>query len=212
VTRLRFISSAFLASPALIISHAAADARAIRSSTCGSSCNLFLRGSAAPVRVRLEIQLPTTLVGYVGVELCRREIGMSEHFLNRSQVCSSLAKVGRKRMSEEVWMDAVGVEAGFLGQLAEDQEGARACQRPPAGVQEQLGAVARVEVRPAAGEVAPERLRGVAADRDDPFLAALPDHSNEPVVEVDAGLLEPDRLGDAQPRAVEELDERLVAQ
>ena len=68
---LRFSSSTFFASPALIISQAAADARAITSSTCGSSCKVFLRGSSARVRVRLEIQLPTPLVGYVRVELGR---------------------------------------------------------------------------------------------------------------------------------------------
>jgi hypothetical protein len=34
------------------------------------------------VWMRLEIQLPTTLIGYVRVELSGREIGMSEHFLN----------------------------------------------------------------------------------------------------------------------------------
>ena len=72
--------------------------------------------------------------------------------------------------------------------------------------------MARVEVRPAAREVAAERLGGVPADRDDALLAALADHADEPVVEVDARLVEPDRLGDAQAGAVEQLDERLVAQ
>ena len=210
---LRFSSSTFFASPAFIISQAAADARAISSSTCGSSCNVFLRGSSARVGMRLEIQLPTPLVGYVGVELGGREIGMSEHFLNGSQVCSSLEQVSRKRVAEEVGVDALGVEAGLFGQLAEDQEGARPRQSAAAGVQEQLGPVA--ECRGTGG-----RGRGngrsasaaCAADRHDPFLAALADHSNEAVVEVDAGLVEPDRLGDAQARAVEQLDERLVAQ
>jgi hypothetical protein len=42
------------------------------------------------MRVRLEIQLAPPAIGYVCVELRRREIGMSEHFLNRSQVCASL--------------------------------------------------------------------------------------------------------------------------
>src|SRR5207248_2995097 len=112
-----------------IISHAAPDARAIRSSTCGSSGKLFLRVSSTSVRVRLEIQLPTALVGYVGIELRRGEIGVPEHFLNRSQVCSSLEKVCGKRMAEQVRMDPARVEARFRGQPAEDQEGARARER-----------------------------------------------------------------------------------
>ena len=41
--RLRLISSAFFASPALVISQAAAEATAMKSSTCGLIGNLFLR-------------------------------------------------------------------------------------------------------------------------------------------------------------------------
>jgi hypothetical protein len=89
----------------------------------------------------LEIQLPTTLVGYVRIELRGREIGMAEHFLNRPQVCSSLEEVRRKRMPEQVRVDAVGVETGFLGQFPEDQEGARTCESPAPSVQEQLRAM-----------------------------------------------------------------------
>ena len=160
---MRFSSSAFFASPALIISHAAPDARAIRSSTCGSSCNLFLRVSSTSVRVRLEIQLATALVGYVGIELGRGEIGMAEHFLNRSQICSSLEEVRSKRVAEQMGVDPVGVETCFFGQFAEDQERTGPCQRPAAGVQEQLRAVADIQKRAAAGEVTEQGLRGVPA-------------------------------------------------
>jgi hypothetical protein len=137
---------------------------------------------------------------------------MSEHFLNRPQVRSSLEEVGGKRVPEQVRMDAVRVETGFLGQLAKDQKGARTCQRPAAGVQEQFRPVARIEVGPAAREVTSKCLRRVPPDRDDALLIALPDHSNEAVVEIDACLLEPDRLGDSEACAVEQLDERVVAQ
>jgi hypothetical protein len=91
--------------------------------------------------VRLEIQLPTALVGYVRVELGGREIGMTEHFLNRSQVCSSLEKVGSKRVPEQMGVDPLGVETGFLSQFAEDQEGAGACEGSSSGVQKELRAV-----------------------------------------------------------------------
>jgi hypothetical protein len=42
------------------------------------------------MRVRVEIQLTPSAIGYVRVELGRCEIGMSEHFLNRPQVGASL--------------------------------------------------------------------------------------------------------------------------
>jgi len=93
-------SSAFLARPAFIISHAAPEAIAIRRVTCGSRCNVVLRVSTTSVGMRLEIQLPTPPVGYVGVQLGGGEIGMTEHFLDRSQVGSSLEEVRSKRMTE----------------------------------------------------------------------------------------------------------------
>ena len=42
------------------------------------------------MRMRLEVQLPPPAIGYVRVQLRRREIGMSEHLLNRSKVGASL--------------------------------------------------------------------------------------------------------------------------
>jgi hypothetical protein len=108
------------------------------------------------VGVGPEIQLPTTLVGYVGVELGRREIGMSEHFLNGSQVCSSLEEMRSKRVAEQMRVDAAGVEARLLGELAEDQEGPGPCQGAPPGVEEELRAVPGVEERPPAREVTPK--------------------------------------------------------
>jgi len=75
----------------------------MRSTRWGSIANLvFLSGScsSSSVGMGLEIQLPTTLVGYVGVELGGRKIGMAEHFLNGSQISSSLEEVRRKRVTK----------------------------------------------------------------------------------------------------------------
>ena len=121
---------------------------------------------------------------------------MPEHLLDRTQVRSSLEQVSRKRVAEDVRMDARRVEPGLLGELAQDQERAGAGERAALRVQEQLGAVAAVEVRAPAREVAAERLGGVTADRHDPLLAALAGDPDETVVEIDPGALEPDRLRD----------------
>jgi hypothetical protein len=45
------------------------------------------------VRVRSVIQLAAAPIGYVGIELRRREIGMAEHFLNAAKVRASLEQV-----------------------------------------------------------------------------------------------------------------------
>jgi len=75
---------------------------------------------------------------------------MSQHFLNGPEVGTALQEVCGEGVAEEVRMDAVRLQSCLLGQLAEDQEGAGAGQRAAAGVQEQLGAAAHVEERPAA--------------------------------------------------------------
>ena len=72
--------------------------------------------------------------------------------------------------------------------------------------------MAGVEIRAPASEVAAQRLDSVAADRHDPLLPALADHTDEPVVEVDRRSVEPHRLRDPESRAVEQLDERLIAE
>jgi hypothetical protein len=118
----------------------------------------------------------------------------------------------RERVAKQVRVDAAGLEAGALGQLAEDEKGARAGQSAAARVQEQLRPVAPVEVRPPEREVAAHRLGRRTPERHEPLLAALPQHAYDPVLERDAVLLQARGLGDAQAGSVEELDESSVAQ
>src|SRR5436853_5574144 len=132
---------------------------------------------------------------------------MAEHLLNRAQVGASLEQVRGERMAEKMGVNAGGVQPRGLGEPAQDQEGPGACQWPAAGVEEQLRAVVPVEVRPAASQVARERLRRLATDRDDALLRSLAEATDEAAVDVDGDAIEPDRLADAQPRAVEKLDE-----
>src|SRR5215471_2998220 len=167
---------------------------------------------ATRVGVSLEVQLPSPPIGYVRVELCRRQIGMSEHFLNRSQVGAAFEEVRREGVAQEVRMDAFRLEPCLVRQAAEDEEYALAGERPAARVEEQLGAVALVEEGPAPREIAPERLRRLASHRYHTLLAPLAKTADEPVFEIDGLAVERDGLADAQPGAVEQLAESLVAE
>src|SRR6266404_3771015 len=109
-------------------------------------------------------------------------------------------------------MDTTWLEPGFFREAAQDEKGARARERPAARVEEELGAVALVEIRPPARQVAPQRLDGFASHRHDALLRALADAADDALLEIDARLVEADGLADAQACAVEELDERLVAE
>ena len=54
--------------------------------------------------------------------------------------------------------------------------------------------------------------RRLLAERDDALLAALSAHVHDLAVEVDVAEVERDGLGASEPRGVEELEERAVAQ
>src|SRR2546423_15124723 len=123
---------------------------------------------------------------------------MAEHLLNRAQVGASLEQVRGERMAEKMGVNAGGVQPRGLGEPAQDQEGPGACQWPAAGVEEQLGAVVPVEARPAASQVARERLRRLATDRDDALLPPLAQATDDPAVAVAGDPIPPDRLPDAE--------------
>ena len=138
--------------------------------SCGARCMSVLLHrtgmrnlSAARVRVRVEVGLAPAPVGDVRVDLGRREVGVAEHLLDAAEVGAALEQVGRERVAEQVRVDALRLEAGLLGEAAQDQEGAGAGQRAALRVEEELGPVAAVEVGAAARRgsgAAPRRPRG----------------------------------------------------
>src|SRR5919197_1107634 len=130
----------------------------------------------------------------MGVELGRPQVRVAQHLLDAPQVGASFEEVGGEGVAQDLGVHAVRVEAGFLGQLAKDEERPRAGERPALGVEEELWAMPPVEIRPPTRLVTADGLRSLAAERDDAFLAALPGAADEPVVEVDAPPLESDRL------------------
>ena len=137
---------------------------------------------------------------------------MTEHLLDGAEIGAAFEQMRGEGVAQEVRMHPARLEAGAVCKLAEDQEGTGAGERPTAGVEEELGPVAAIEVRPAEREVAAHGLGGRAAQRNEALLAALAEHAYDTVLQRDAVLLEPDGLGDPEAGAVEEFHERPVAQ
>ena len=135
--------------------------------------------------MRAEIQLAPPPIGYVRVELGRGEVGVAEHLLNAAEVGAALEQMGGEGMPEQVRVDPQRLEARFLGEATENQERAGARQRAAAGVQEELGPRAAVEVGAAHCDVPAERFDRRPAERHDPLLRALAECTHDPVVEVD---------------------------
>ena len=64
---------------------------------------------------------------------------MPEHLLHRAQVGAPLEQVGRERVAQQVWMDALGLEPRLLRQLAQDQEGPALVRAPPRAFRNRSG-------------------------------------------------------------------------
>src|SRR5918994_6448224 len=131
--------------------------------------------AAARVRMSLEVQVAATLVRDVCVQLGRGEVRVAEHLLHAPQVGAAFERVRREGFTEEVRVDAPRLEPRLRRNRPQDEEDPRTGQRSALRVQEELVAVAAVQVRPTAGGVAAERLDGRPTDRDDALLVALAD-------------------------------------
>src|SRR5207249_119457 len=118
----------------------------------------------------------------------------------------------REGMPEEMRVNALGLQARLAGQPAQDQERAGPRERSATRVQEELGPMTEIEIRAAAREIAAQGFAGTASDGDDPLLPALADAAHEPLVQVDRSAFEPQRLRDAEPGPVQELDQGGIAE
>src|SRR5919106_5079106 len=92
IRRRCFSSSMCFFRPAKHIVQPTAIIRATSTATCGSSVIGVRPSSRSPSRVGMcpKIQLPTPAVGYVGVELGGREVGVAEHLLHAAEVGAPL--------------------------------------------------------------------------------------------------------------------------
>lgn len=162
--------------------------------------------------MRLEVDLATTAVGHVRVALRRPQVGVAEHLLNGAEVGSTFEQVRCEGVAKKVRVDATGLEPGPIGELPQDEEDPSARKRPAADIQEELGPVTTIQVRPAEREVSTHRFCSRAPERYEALLVALAEHADDALLERDATLLESDRLGHTQPGSVEKLDQRPIAQ
>ena len=116
--------------------------------------SLHSSSSSTRMRVGLEIHFPTAPIRNVGVELGSREIGMSEHLLNTSEVGAPFEQVSGERVPQQMRMDPLRFEAGLRRQPPQNQERPRPRQPSTLGIEEELWPVPAIEVRSPSREVA----------------------------------------------------------
>src|SRR5215831_5554832 len=163
-----------------------------------------------PVVHRLEL-----LDAHLGVLLGRGEARVAEQLLDDAHVRAASEKVRRERVAERVRAHLSlqrELEHGAV-QVPGDASG----REPSAAVvQEQRGGVLprsglREELA-AALEPAPERGDAARVHRAEALLAALAHHPDGAGAQVEVIHVQPARFADPQPRAVEQLEQRAVAE
>src|SRR5918999_1392434 len=144
---------------------------------------------------------------YPSVGLGRADRGVSQQLLDRAQVGASFQQVGGERMAQRV-----GRDAGAARLELQPASHVRGGEAATALRQEQGVALARLQGRAPAREVAVDRAPGVLAGRDEPRAAPLPFHPNLLGVGIGARRVEVDELLGAQPGGVGQLEHRAIAQ
>jgi hypothetical protein len=144
----------------------------------------------------LEVQLATSPIGYVCVELGRGEIGMTEHFLDAPQVGASFEEVCGERVAEQVGVDPLGVEPGLRRERRRMKNAPARVSAPPWALRKSSGRWRRSRWG-GRGRGTGGRPRRLPADRDDPLLVALAHAAHEAIVERNPSLFEGDGFRNA---------------
>ena len=136
---------------------------------------------------------------------------MPQELLDHAQVRPALEQVRREAVAQRVRVQAG--EARDATVLLDDRVHALAREPPPADVEEdRLAGAAAGERAAAAVEVGGERRGRRAEDGDHALLLPLANHAEQPLVEQGRAQVEPRELAHAQPTAVEDLEDRVVAE
>src|SRR5580704_6263362 len=149
-----------------------------------------------------------------GVDLRRRDRHVTQQLLYDTDVSAVGQHVRGATVPKDVRADAWAVDTNRECALVDDEVDALTTERSPARVQEQWRVLARVgEQAAAAGcEVVTQGGLECRSHRYQTLLRALAGQQDQLLVEVQIAETDADDLRDARARAVEEFEERTVAQ
>ena len=178
----------------------------------GEACRNGLR-SKPSLRswVKLVMDALEAVAVHVGVNLRCGNVGMTQHLLNHAEVGAIFQEVRGKTVAQHVRADMLG-DAGAFGAAVHEFPQGHAAQLPAAVAQEHRARrVGPYQLRTHPVQIQFQPFQRLAADRDDAFLVALANHTQEAGLEVNVLQLQPGQFGCAQPAGIHDLEDRLVA-
>src|SRR5215472_2616811 len=145
----------------------------------------------------------------VGVDLGRRDVGMTQQLLYPAQLPARFQQMRSKGMAEQVRVYVHSEPLPPCPQCHARLHRARAESHTVAADEERVLVVPgerRALLQPAA-----QRAQREAPDRHDAGLAALAEYVHYAVLEVEARDIETHQLRETQPRGIEQLHQRTIA-
>src|SRR5215469_17516591 len=166
---------------------------------------------ASAARMMLRMQLFEPLARDVRVDLCGREVAVTEQHLDYAQIGAVVQQMGREGVAQRVRRELLGDAS--LARIAFDDV--------PEGLPRHAIAAPRREQviglsleQDLAARTATEFLEGahrLLAERDEAFPIALAEDTDHPLVEVDLTLAQVHQLRYSQPGGVQHFQHSAVA-
>src|ERR1700733_8489230 len=179
---------------------------------CGSNRALSVirqSGFSACSRVSTVVNAGQVLKVKVGIDLGGREVGVAQELLHTAKFATGFKQMRREGVPEKVWIHRHAEPQAPRPRGDAQLHGAAA--EPAAVLANEHRRLRGLGTGSSQRQPAPERLCRLGPDRDDTRLAPLAEHVHGAVFEVKVRKVKPDELGEAQPRRVEELHQRVIA-
>src|SRR5690606_8634275 len=139
----------------------------------------------SPPRVVLGVQLLQAGAGDMGVDLRGRQVTVPQQHLHHAQVRTVIEQMGGKGMAQRVWRQRPG-NAGHPGLLLDTMpEGLAGHLRATQAGKQHVAGLAVEQEGPRLAQVAPDPGDGLLAQRHQALLAALAEHPQDALTQID---------------------------
>src|SRR6267142_4514977 len=174
----------------------------------------FLGGAGARgARMKGAMHLAQMAFREMRIDLCRRDIAMTEHLLHRAKICAALEQMRREAMAQrvrthprEAWIvrrpSFQGLEKSLPGHRASEPRDEHSGDPARKFLSRALAVVRRIQNIVAAREPRFQCSNRRAAHRNHPFLSALAEHDHDARVEIHLMQLQADQFRHAKSAAV----------
>jgi hypothetical protein len=147
---------------------------------------------------------------HMRIDLSRRDVRVTEHFLYRNEVGAALQQVRGEAVPERMGRD-VAIHPRIPNVLSDDLPRAHPAEWAPMLIQEDhTSGLAAIQLRASSSKVAPQHSNRTASEGDDPMPVSLAMNRNEALIQGQIPHSQADQLGDAKTGAIQSFQHREI--